>query len=272
MKIALIPPIPELWNFPSTGVHLLLSHLLEDERYVEYYKERRRQGDYLILDNSAHEFGKGNDAEQLLKQASALRAQEVVCPDILFDANGTVESTRTMLRYIEKHKEVWEEAGEPRLMIVPQGGNRTEWVKCLNNLLQAWESTLDEGVPLGDPVIGVSKDYDIFVKGGITTLIREYLGNNHEMTGTVHCLGWPSNLWSLSRVQYECPWVRSTDSAKPFVYARAGILLEPGGAVPDYPHRGEHYFQATLNYQQHEIASRNIRVFDAAANNVLILA
>ena len=189
-----------------------------------------------------------------------------MCPDVLFDANGTVEATRQMLKYIEKHPDVYKKAGEPRLMLVPQGQDRTQWVKCLNNLLKAFETTR-ENVRLEEPVIGVSKDYDIFVKGGITTLVREYLRDRE-----VHCLGWPSDLWSLARVQQECPWVRSTDSAKPFVYAKHEILLEPGGRVPEYPRRPPNYFDVEFNYQQHEIAARNIRVFDAAATDALILA
>lgn len=266
MKIALIPPAPELRCFPSTGIHLLLSHLLEDERFLSYYQERRELGDYLILDNSAHEFGVGTKAEQLLKQATQLQAQEVVCPDVLFDANGTVEATRQMLKYLEKHPTSYTKAGEPRLMVVPQGQDRTQWVKCLNNLLRAWDSTREE-IDIGEPVIGVSKDYDVFVKGGITTLVYKYL-QGYE----VHCLGWPSDLWSLARVQQECPWVRSTDSAKPFVYARHHVLLEPGGRVPAYPRRPKNYFDIELNRQQREIAARNIRVFDAAATDALILA
>lgn len=267
MKIALIPPISELPAFPSTGIHLLLSHLLEDDRYKEYYVQRREEDDYLILDNSAHEFGVGTKPDKLLKQAKLLQAQEIVCPDVLFDANATVEATRAMLRYIERHKNAWEQAGEPRLMIVPQGQDRTQWVKCLNNLLKVWDATVNEGVPLGDPVIGVSKDYDVFVKGGITTLVKEYCQGYDT-----HCLGWPSNLWSLANVQAECPWVRSTDSAKPFVYARHQVLLEPGGRVPEYPRRPPDYFERGLNMQQREIAARNIRVFDAAATDALILA
>jgi hypothetical protein len=270
VKIALIPPIPDLGTFKSTGIHLLLSHLLEDDRYKKYYSFRRGEGDYLILDNSAHEFGVGNKAEQLLAQAKELRAQEVVAPDILFDANGTVEATRAMLVYIEKHWDVYEEAGSPGLMLVPQGGNRTEWVKCLNNLLRTWDYIVGHRL-MKPPVIGVSKDYDVFVKGGITTLIKEYL-NIRTLGLEVHCLGWPSNLWSLAEVQKECPWVRSTDSAKPTVYARAGILLEPGGVVPDYPRRPPDYFEVPLDSRQREIAVRNIRVFDAAATDALIRA
>lgn len=268
MKIGLIPPIPELRTFPSTGIHLLLSHLLEDDRYLDYYKERREEGDYLILDNSAHEFGKGNSIEDLLKQATALRAQEIVIPDILFDAHGTVEAGRAAFRFIARNEKVYDKAGRPRLMLVPQGSNRTEWVKCLNQLLEAWQSSFED-TEVRSPIIGVSKDYDDFVKGGITTLIREYIA---PLGFDVHCLGWPTNLWSLARVCQECPWVRSTDSAKPFVYARAGILLEPGGPIPQYPRRSPTYFESIFNYQQREIAARNIRVFDAAATDALILA
>lgn len=267
MKIALIPPIPELRTFTSTGIHLILSHLLEDVEYRTYYRERAEADDYIILDNSAHEFGAGNRPDLLLDQAIEVKANEVVCPDVLFDANGTYEATRSMLVYLNKNWSHYVEAGKPQLMIVPQGSNRQEWVKCLNNMLRAWVVMPD--YPLGDPVIGVSKDYEPLVKGGITSLISQYL---KPLNMQVHCLGWPSDLWALARVQRECPWVRSTDSAKPFVYAANEILLEPGGKVPDYPRRAPDYFSAPLTEVSRSIAKRNIEVFQAAALDHLILA
>jgi len=268
MRIALIPPTPELPEMPLTGIHLILSHLLEDDRYASFYTTRALHGDYVILDNSAHEYGAGNKAEQLLAQCAAVFADEVVAPDVLFDANATVEASRSMFRYIDTHWEQYLIANKPRLMLVPQGTNRGEWVKSLHGLLRAWDVVLGSR-DMEDPVIGVSKDYDSIVKGGITTLIKQYL---EPMKAEVHCLGWPTNLWSLAKVMQECPWVRSTDSAKPYVYAANEILLEPGGSVPEYPRRAPDYFTKPLTDKQRKIATRNVKVFQAAALDMLILA
>lgn len=274
MKVALIPPVPDLERFATTDIHLLLSHLFAHPGYLEYYSKRRDFGDYIILDNSAHENGAGNLPDELLDQAVAVRAQEVVCPDVLFDDRGTVSAGVRMFRYMTSDAG-WEKfcaAGLPRLMLVPQGTTRGEWVKCLTSLMHEWEERMSHlvGMP---PVIGVSKDYEDLVSGGITSLIAQYLAPLRQAMGIdVHCLGWPSKLWSLAKVQQETPWVRSTDSAKPFVYARAGIRLEPGGTVPRYPRRAHDYFTTPTDDALVDLARINVEVFKAAATDELILA
>lgn len=269
MKVALIPPIPDLTLWDSTGISLLLSHLLSNKQYRKYYKERSAE-DYLILDNSAHEYGSGNLPSVLLEQTKQVNAHEVVCPDVLFDAHATVEQTRRMLVYVKKEWTQYVEAGSPRLMLVPQGNNRSEWGKCLKNLLRVWAVHDSNMQP---PVIGLSKDYDSLVKGGIVSLIDQYLQPLYEKEQMdVHCLGWPAYLWSLAEVHERFPWVRSTDSAKPFVYAQYGILLEPGGNIPSYPRRPPDYFDKPTTPELLWAAERNIRVFEAAATNDLILA
>lgn len=272
MRIALIPPIPDLGRYPSTGIHLLLSHLLTDRRYAHYYAARRREGDYLILDNSAHEHGMGKNEELLFKQAYALRAQEVVVPDILFDARGTIEGTKRTLKFLEGPGfDLFHSARCPRLMVVPQAkmDKRPDWGQCLMRVLDA---VADCKVKLEPPVIGISKDYDAW-RGGLTRLIHDYVEEEVEAWPEVdvHCLGWPNDLWSLSKVCETFPWVRSTDSAKPFVYAKNLIQLEPGGLeIPKYPRRDPGYFEEQLTRVQWEVVKRNIAVFQAAATDQLV--
>lgn len=270
MKVALIPPVPDLGRYDS-DIHLLLSHLVDKRPYFEFYKRRRRAGDYLILDNSAHEHGSGNAVHQLLFQAMILRVNEVVCSDVLFDAKGTAEKTEAMLQYIASDRgwDTYVAAGSPRLMLVPQGRNEREISQCLHRLLYLWEVHMAR-LATTPPVIGISKDYDDTVDGGIASLIVKYCAPARvRYWADVHCLGWPSNLWSLAEVCRQAPWVRSTDSAKPFVYARAGVRLEPGGEVPTYPHRTDDYFEKPLG-RSTIIAKANVEVFKAAATNCLI--
>jgi hypothetical protein len=271
MKVALIPPAPELRRHATTDIHLLLSHLFERPGYIEYYRNRRRAGDYLILDNSAHEHGHGNKAQELLFQAMIIGVHEVVCSDVLFDSQGTCEATEGMLQYITSDHgwDAYMAAGLPRLMLVPQGRSERELEQCLNRLMYLWAIYM-ENLSGHPPVIGISKDYDDDLPGGIASFISTYCHPHRERVGAdVHCLGWPANLWALADVYRKAPWVRSVDSAKPFVYARAGIRLEPGGTVPTYPHRTDDYFDAPLG-RCANIAKANVEVFKAAATDALI--
>ena len=271
MKTALIPPIPELDSLPSTGIHLLLSHLCSEPAYLEHYLCRRNEGDYLILDNSAHENGIGHEIKTLFNQARQLGAQEVVLPDVLFDSYATVEKTGSALDWLSTREGEYAYgfAGDPNVMIVPQGGDRADWARCLKKIIDLWKkhelSTWDQ------LVIGISKDYDYF-HGGLTRLIKDYVAPlKLELNFEVHILGWPNNLWSLAQVKDKFPWVRSTDTAKAHVYARNGILLEPGGEIPAYPRRRKNYFFEPFTPAQLELARRNVEVFKAAANSELIL-
>lgn len=287
MKAAMIPPVPDLDRYATgPGIHLLLSHLFKKKGYLDYYARRSDEGDYLILDNSAHEHGIGNSMEQLLKEARKVCATEVVVPDVLFDAKSTVESARLSLRYLEERKgeRAWDRAGKPRLMYVPQGNNRPEWSWCLRTMLNLHDHAHLENNELPPPVIGVSKDY-YWWHGGLPALFKAHLNPLKAARPSidVHLLGWPTALWQTALIAREFPWVRSTDSAKPFVYAKNGILLEPGGKVPEYPRRDPRYFDDPLlhhaeiemngtMYTIDEIARRNMTVFESAATDHLILA
>lgn len=270
MKTALIPPIPHLGQFATGGIHLLLSHLVKAyPEYERHYSERATAGDYLILDNSAHEFGVGNGMAELMAQARALGAEEVVVPDVLFDWRATVESAKAAVSWLNSTpgKKAWELAGRPRLMYVPQGDGRSQWARCLQKLMFAHQDLDGEH---GPPVIGISKDY-YNLRGSLAGLIDEFVREWYEFErADVHCLGWPTSLWDLADVARDHPWVRSTDSAKPFVYAKAGILLEPGGKVPQYPRRDKRYFDDPLTDNSLEVAVRNAQVFEAAARDELV--
>lgn len=253
----------------------MLAHLLENTEYAAYYAQRHSEGEYLILDNSAHEHGKGNPMDVLLDLATSVGADEVVVPDVLFDRRGTLQGARKALEYLRTStgRDHYFEAGTPTLMFVPQGTSRKDWRDCMAQLANMWGAHLaSTGQSYNSKVVfGVSKDYD-YVRGGISSLVTEIDMVRKKMfpLTQVHCLGWPADLWSIAQVAREHPWVRSTDSAKPFVYAANEILLEPGGDVPKYPHREVDYFSTELSDLQARIAERNVEVYLATARDVLM--
>jgi hypothetical protein len=268
MKAALIPPIPELDIYGRGDFHLVLTHLLSDINYYKHYKAQRDNGAYLVLDNSAHEKGEGEAARDLLRDAMLLDAQEVVVPDVLFDAEKTVE------RAVQTHEE-WFEAGNqkilelsPALMYVPQGQDVDEWESCLAQLIGIHLHSSKRYSIKQQFVIGVSKDYEMW-NGGLVQLLVDSLlprlvnvNDNYGFFPQVHLLGWGRDLWALRDISRMCRWVRSIDSAKPFVYAYHETRLHTTKPVPEYPGRPNHYFYCCLDEKaQVKAALHNVSTF-----------
>ena len=72
-----------------------LVHLLdEDEDYANYFINARKDGRYIILDNSLHELGESYGDEGLLKWVNKLHPQEFIIPDVWQDRNASVVNAR----------------------------------------------------------------------------------------------------------------------------------------------------------------------------------
>lgn len=277
MKAALIPPIPMLQTYGSGNFHLLLSHLMENSHYSTWYGQQRANGAYLVLDNSAHEFKVGQPADGLRDQALFLKAQEVVVPDKLFDADKTVDLAIETLEYwYEKGDERMQDLN-PALMYVPQGGTEMQWVSCVRELVRihVFMTKRVKGFRRSF-VLGISKDYDAEWDGGILPLLRDYIAPlraalwaEKEIKMNVHMLGWMRDLWTLAEVAKEFPWVRSTDSAKPFVYALNEVTLNTDFPPPPYPTRPHDYFSRILTGTEKSRATRNVKVFQNIAKGAL---
>jgi hypothetical protein len=262
VKTALIPPFPELERFGHGSIHLLLAHL-KDEGYLAHYRAERSAGAYTILDNGAHENQSGMHATRLLRRAVSLRASEIVIPDHLFDADDTVHRAKNALQALERDLIDVELLG-PNFMLVPQGRTSEDWRTCLQSLVWNYDRyhRMYPNV-FKPPVIGISKDYEYF-DGGIPKLLER---NVMPMGLDVHLLGWGRDLWTLGEMARRWPQIRSTDSAKPFVYAIDRIALDPSKPVPEYPKRTETYFETVLDDEQADIAKHNVKVFRDLAND-----
>ena len=270
MRTAYIPPIPHLKDFGEGDFHLVLSHLLDDPVYHDHYKEQRRRGAWILLDNSAHEDGVGADSEKLIYQALDIGAQEVVVPDVLDDADATLETSIAALESWNKMTRLKEEISNFQLMYVPQGENYERLVYCLDNLVKSHVyNARQQHLRLGFS-LGISKDYEKF-EGGLMRFLDEEIAPLHRAFAKngvevqVHMLGWGRKLWELSKIARKHTFLRSTDSAKPFVYGLAGIMLDPSKKPPEYPGRPADYFACEMAPAQAYISNINASIFTAMA-------
>lgn len=263
MHVGLIAPFPHLGQFAVGPFHLILAQCLNNPTYLAHYQKQAGEGAFLLLDCDTHELGEGERPKELLEWAKLVGASEVVAPDVLFEAERTVNRTHNFLQYALDHL-------GPRTpltyCLVPQGQSPHEWAMCLTRMVSAHTAYF----PYKRFTVGISKDYEVW-PGGTLGLIQKYVVPLRKGVRevNVHLLGWGRELHRLTELQWRFPWIRSTDSAKPFVYARAGIELNLSQVNPAYPKRPDDYFTREMTFEQQVLAQVNVDVFRARAGNIV---
>lgn len=238
MHLCLIAPTPLLQALVKyDDMHLVLtSQVLKDQEYAEFYRQRLKDGQHVILDNDAYEKGVPASLEDMQRADDLLGgASEIVAPDVLGDREATQVA-------VEKALPILLRTGRP-IMFVPQGETLAEWTSCCywmyRNLMTS-RSVL--GIPryIADrygsllPVLG-------FIQGMVEALQEIAPGKVHP---PVHLLGAPKFRWAIREaVRFFPTLVRSTDTAKPVIAGLNGLLWQ-NIVTPVFPfRRPENYFE-----------------------------
>lgn len=124
-----ITPIDYLAQFASKSrTHLVLAHLVDQDpsqRYGDFYRKRRNEGDYVMMDNSAYELKEPYSPDKLLTLSQQCGAHAIVLPDYPFQpANVTVKAA-------QQFAPIFREAGLQNFF-VPQSerGDLEDWINA----------------------------------------------------------------------------------------------------------------------------------------------
>ena len=72
-----------------------LPHLFdEEEGYLEYFRQAKAKGRYIIMDNSLHELGHAYDSARLMFWINKLRPNEFIVPDVWENRDASVVNAR----------------------------------------------------------------------------------------------------------------------------------------------------------------------------------
>ncbi len=263
MKAAIIAPVALLEKYVVTDYHLTLVDLLvESSEYLDFYQHRGLKGDFIIIDNSAHEFGTSRHEDYMTTFARTLHASEVVLPERMFWGRDTIEMAAEVYDYYR------EELPEISIMGVPQGRTIDEWDWCCR-----------EHLNMGVDTIGISKDFEVWPGGlvGRVTAVRYLCRQTQRGHVDVHMLGWGRNLWELNSISeiasHPIAPIRGVDSAKPLVYAASGITLPTDfyhAEVPEYPRRPSTFFELNDIEIDEQIARENIASYLCQVSEPLV--
>jgi hypothetical protein len=107
MKISHEVPLNLLNASPNFNHYdYCLPHLLDKyESYKEYFLEARKQGRYIIMDNSLHELGEAYNTERLLHWIEVLKPDEFIVPDVWEDMESSINNAAEWTQ-IKIHKDV----------------------------------------------------------------------------------------------------------------------------------------------------------------------
>ncbi len=136
MRAALVSPTEYLDTIqPHSTYHLILAHkVIHDRQYQEFYAERSRAGDYIILDNGAVEKrGSSVPMKDIVLAAILTKPTVVVLPDFLFDGERTLDELENAIKSPGlKMLRKWHPS--VKIAAVAQGLDEAEWVESFEIL------------------------------------------------------------------------------------------------------------------------------------------
>jgi hypothetical protein len=244
MRPALIPPKGLYGTTVASDIHLCLAQI-DDPDYWTHYT-RRPETDYLIMDNGAAE-GKMVGDEFLLDRADVMKADEVVMPDVMEDAEATIERAHDfMLTY---HKWIGGRSDMPqwfKFMGVVQSQGDMGGIMRLDAF-----KTMPYVTTIGIPRHLVR--HDRYFRYQILSHIR---GMELDKRFEVHLLGTdPYVPYEISYIQEVHGWTRSVDTSMPYNWTIAGEPLA-GGVVGIK--RPDGYFEKDHSWVDRELLRENI--------------
>jgi len=223
MKLGIICPVKHLQDFATqSDFHLILPHLYNEfPEYKEFYRERIKQGDFVLQDNSIFEAGTSLDCHYLLEQAEDLGVSEMAAPEVLGDAD---ESKKLLVKFLDYRETM---GSKIPVFATVQGKTFQDMLDYFFEL-----NGIDEVSTIGIPsdtdyVSSYSYGYlsptlkKVFNRLGLVQEIEKTrLIGNIEIK-PVHLLGLGDGV-ELQRQKY-ISWIRSCDSSTAYVHGAEGI-------------------------------------------------
>ena len=254
MKLCNIAPAGHLRELTGQDdMHLILAHwVLNNKEYAAYYRERSEAGDYIILDNAAHEYKQSIAVELIIAAGDIVHPSEIVLPDVMRDAQKTIEATVEAFSPLREHF-----GNGMKYMAVAHGKTEKEWLECLRRQMQ---------LPID--CIGIPRVYaDDFGSWALAVDNTIDVSVDTDKEIDIHLLGSPHDITRLVEVAYKFPGsVRSSDSSKHIGYAINCRTLE----VPLNPQqrnansRPHNFLTYEMSPLQLEMAKYNMKVLREA--------
>ena len=199
-----------------------LPHLLDqNEIYKNHFYKAKKDGRYIIMDNSLHELGVAYDSDRLMYWINELKPNEFVVPDVWQDQTATLVNAK-------RWQSIELPEGVTKVAVV-QAQSYHGAFECYNILkMQGYKKIAfsygadwyTDAFPHPNPLVGK-------MMGRILTISRMYKSNLISKSDRVHLLG--CALPQEFRYYKDFPFIESIDTSNPVIHGLKGIKYSSNG-------------------------------------------
>ena len=199
-----------------------LPHLLdEDEIYKNHFYKAKKDGRYIIMDNSLHELGKAYAEDRLMHWVNELEPNEFIVPDVWQDQTATLVNAKRWMSV--------ELPENTTKIAVVQAQSYHEAFECYNILkMQGYQKIAfsygadwyAEEFPHPNPLVGK-------MMGRIMTISKMYKKGLIGKSDRIHLLG--CALPQEFAYYKDFPFIESIDTSNPIIHGLEGIKYSSNG-------------------------------------------
>ena len=204
-----------------------LPHLLdEDGAYRDFFYESKKQGRYIIMDNSLHELGQAYNHERLLYWIQELEPDEFIVPDVWMKQAQTCAQAKYWLQFKYPKK--------TKITAVVQGEDRQKAFLCASLLKGLGYDKLC--ISYGATWYG---DTDLNKALGRIDFVNELLKDKQFKDIKLHLLGcavpqefgWYNNHPQIESIDTSNPIMATLDGT---IYTEQGLVEKPKSNMNEY--------------------------------------
>ncbi|KIF04746.1 hypothetical protein PL81_17040 [Streptomyces sp. RSD-27] len=246
---------------PARVHHVAAQHVLSDEAYRAFFLREAERGAEIIVDNGVFDLGHALPPVDLVKAGQAVKAREIILPDVMRDGPATLKASERAAR------EVRELAGADfRLCAVLHAGDDEEWKRTYDALVS---SDYVGAIALPASRRPAPEDQLCRTRWAATRYLEERGLIEDRIVYRLLGLGRTGHLELVE--QREHGWIASVDGAAPVILGAMGIALLPDGPYekPSTP-RIENL--GPIAEDRFELIRRNIGVVRNAAGSDVQIA
>lgn len=244
IKVATIVPTSYLHLTKDDEYFMCLAHLVDtDPVYAEFFKQRAKEGKFIIMDNGAAEHAQP-DASKILECAGKVVPTEMVLSDVLFNKDATLErSFDTGNFYLDMMGE-----GVVKFMAVPQGKTFEQWLECAIEFCK-WDDVHTIGISKF-----ITKQFGDNARLRAVEALQPFIGSKD-----IHLLGCWSDPMEAANIYHNCIMKcmkapRGIDSGIAYAFSMKGLFV----MQHERPQDEIHFDRADAN---EEILKRNIEMW-----------
>jgi hypothetical protein len=236
-----------------------LPHLLDQsEKYKKYFYKVKKEGRYIIMDNSLHELkdvnsGNGYDHERLMFWVNELQPEEFIVPDVWMDAQSTIKNAEEWFKYSYP--------ANTTLVAVVQSKNFKEAEMCYTALKNIGYSKIAFSYG-ADWYADKFPEYDIDkakMMGRISTIKQMFYNGVIKSNDRIHLLG--CSLPQEFGWYENCSYIESIDTSNPIMAALEGIKYDEHGINVKPKANMNNFFNVSLDNIDINLVIHNVNTF-----------